>query len=49
MKAGKEVAVTMPGQGVVTRDILIQSGSIDFDFIFQGPAVSHDQLLRYQM
>lgn len=44
MKAGKRVAIAMPCQGTVTWDSLIQSRTIDFDFIFQGPAVSHDQL-----
>jgi hypothetical protein len=37
----------LPGAGM--RCILIQPGAVDFDFIFQRPAVCHDQLLRYQM
>lgn len=44
MIAGKRVAIAMPCQGVVTWGSLIQSRTIDFDFIFQCPAVCHDQL-----
>ena len=43
-----QVAET-PVQGAGTRGRLIQPGAVDFDFIFQRPAVCHDQLLRYQM
>jgi len=43
-----EVEMT-PRPGAGTWCILIQPGAVDFDFIFQRPAVCHDQLLWYQM
>jgi hypothetical protein len=43
-----QVAAT-PWPGAGSQGTSIQPGAVDFDFIFQRPAVCHDQLFRYQM